>query len=282
MSPRWRARAGATAIASASATAFTSALGACERDATPPPPPPVSAPLERAPEYVPPPPEGCVRSGSFEDVLGDATCVVERATDDPRETLRALSLVLTLDAPVVVAGTAVVARLSVENRSSEEVGVVLAATPTGFGPRPDWSRLSGVPEPKTGANDAAVPERYHFAFPVRTLDTKDKTVDGLPITATLSTPPPAKLHRVRLRPGKRLARAFSWWALRIPAPGPITRDDAGHRYVPKTVALPLPPGEYAVEVELPLHGLSPAEARVTTRVQVERPDTRRDAAAPLP
>ena len=107
-------------------------------------------------------------------------------------------------------------------------------------------------------------------MPVRTLDTHDRSVDGLPTTPSGSAPQPRFL-RVRLRPGAKLTQTFTWWALRIPTPGPITRDDAGHRFVPKTAPVPLPRGEYTVAVELPLHGIAPPESVITTRVQVEPP-----------
>ena len=118
-----------------------------------------------------------------------------------------------------------------------------------------------------------MPEGYRLVMPVRTLDTHDHGVDGLPVTAapTGSTPVTRTL-RVRLRPGGKLTQIFTWWALRIPAPGPITRDDAGHRFVPKTAPVPLSTGEYVINVELPLHGISSPETVVSTRVRVERAD----------
>ena len=79
---------------------------------------------------------------------------------------------------------------------------------------------------------------------------------------------------MRLRPGGKLTHTFTWWALRIPAPAPITRDDAGHRFVPKTAPVPLAMGEYGVAVELPLHGIGAPESVATTRVQVTRVDPR--------
>jgi hypothetical protein len=78
--------------------------------------------------------------------------------------------------------------------------------------------------------------------------------------------------RVRLRSRGKLTQTVSWWALRIPVPAPISRDDAGHRYVPKTVPLPLPPAEYTIAMDLPLHGISPPESTITTRIKVEKLD----------
>ena len=113
-----------------------------------------------------------------------------------------------------------------------------------------------------------------FQRPVRTLDAREHPVDGLPTSAgpSAGAAPVLRFLRVRLKPGGKLTHTFTWWALRIPAPAPITRDDAGHRFVPKTAPVPLPPGEYVVNLELPLHGISPPESVVSTRMRVEKPD----------
>jgi hypothetical protein len=191
--------------------------------------------------------------------------------------MKHLVLELAADSPVVTAGGQVILRLSITNSASAEVALLLDAQPPSTGTRPDWSRLAGVPEPKPAASGMPAPEGYRLVMPVRTLDVHERGVDGLPFVlgATSapsgSTPVPRTL-RVRLRPGGKLTQNFTWWALRIPAPGPITRDDAGHRFVPKTAPVPLSSGEYVVDVELPLHGISPPESIVSTRVRVEKAD----------
>jgi hypothetical protein len=92
------------------------------------------------------------------------------------------------------------------------------------------------------------------------------TVSG----SAASPPPPVTTLAVHLRPGGKLTHSTSWWALRIPAPAPVVQDDAGHRYIPKTSALPLMAGEYSIVVDLPLFALSREERKVATRVRVVR------------
>jgi hypothetical protein len=118
---------------------------------------------------------------------------------------------------------------------------------------------------KPPASDAP---RLHFV--ISTLDAFGHDVDGVPTVAgTDVVPTPASVLAVRLRPGGKLTEALSWWALRIPPPPPIVTDDAGHRFVPKTLAVPLLSGDYTISVELPLHGLAPRERTVTTQVHVD-------------
>jgi hypothetical protein len=50
---------------------------------------------------------------------------------------------------------------------------------------------------------------------------------------------------------------------------PIFYDDAGHRFVPKTAPIPLPPGDYGIAIDLPLFGVSPAESVAATRMTVD-------------
>lgn len=243
-------------------------------DNGPLPAPKARASTSAAPLYVPPPPEGCARTGSLEAVEADPTCVTAHSNDTTmRDAMKHLVFELASDAPVVTAGGQVILRLTITNSASAEVALLLDMQPPSTGSRPDWSRLAGVPEPKPAASGMPMPEGYRLVMPVRTLDTHDHGVDGLPVTAapTGSTPVTRTL-RVRLRPGGKLTQIFTWWALRIPAPGPITRDDAGHRFVPKTAPVPLSTGEYVINVELPLHGISSPETVVSTRVRVERAD----------
>ena len=260
------------AIGASIAAGIGAGIGGCDTPPSPPSPAPVKASTE--PLYVPPPPEGCARTGSLEALEGDATCVAAHADDTTmRDAMRHLVFDLASDSPVVTAGGQVILRLSITNTASAEVALVLDEQPPSTGTRPDWSRLAGVPEPKPAASGMPVPEGYRLVMPVRTLDAHEHGVDGLPVTnaPSGSTPVPRTL-RVRLRAGGKLTQNFTWWALRIPAPGPITRDDAGHRFVPKTAPVPLPSAEYVIDVELPLHGISPPESIVSTRVRVEKAD----------
>lgn len=223
---------------------------------------------------MPPPPEGCARTGSLDALEGDPACVAAHSDETTmRDAMKHLVFDLAADSQVVTAGGQVILRLSITNGASTEVALLLDAQPPGAGPRPDWSRLAGVPEPKPAGSAMPPPEGYRLVMPVRTLDAHEHSVDGLPVTAGPNgSTPVLRALRVRLRPGGKLTQNFTWWALRIPAPGPITRDDAGHRFVPKTSPVPLSTGEYVINVELPLHGISAPESVVSTRVRVEKPD----------
>lgn len=265
------------------AAAFLCAgLLACEPAPAPPPPAPAAS-ASAVPLYVPPPPEGCLRTGSLEALETDPTCVVARGADETtmREAMKHLTFELKPDVTEVIAGGQVIVRLSIVNGSPNEVALVLDTQPPSSGPRPDWTRLAGVPEPKPAASGAVAPEGYRLIMPVRTLDASERGVDGLPVTPSVAAPSLRPL-RVRLKPGGKLTQIFTWWALRIPTPGPITRDDAGHRFVPKTAPIPLPPGMYSIVVELPLHGIVPPESTVSTRVRVDKIEKpgKMDAAAP--
>jgi hypothetical protein len=241
-------------------------LGGCPAASSSSPAPPPSASV--APPYVPTPREGCLRSGPIEGVETDPACVVARADDNvTRDAMKTLTIELTPDASVVVGGTTVLLRLAITNRGSSEAEIVLVAQPPGAAARPDWTRLAGVPEVRPSSS-ASPAEGYRLAMPVRTLDAHERSIDGLPTTTPLATG--GRLLRVRLRPGGKLTHTFAWWALRIPAPSPIFRDDAGHRIVPKTAPQPLPAGEYVVSVDLPLFGVSPAEATASAQVRVEK------------
>jgi hypothetical protein len=258
-------------IAAVILCAGLAAQGCDPAPAPAPAPAPSSSPA--LPLYVPPPPEGCARTGSLEALEADPTCVVARGNEEAtmREAMKHLTFELKADAPVVAAGGTTILRLTIANGSANEVPVLLQAQPPSSGPRPDWSRLAGVPEPKPAASGVIVPESYRLVMPVRTLDANERVVDGLPITPSVAAPSLRSL-RVRLRAGGKLTQTFTWWALRIPTPGPITRDDAGHRFVPKTAPVPLSPGQYVINVELPLGGIVPPESTVQTRVRVDKPD----------
>jgi hypothetical protein len=254
------------------------ALAGCFGDCDTATPPLRVAPASAsvAPLYVPPPPEGCARTGSLEAVESDPACVVAQADDRTmRDAMKHLTFELKPDAPDVTAGGTLVMRLTITNGARAEVPLLLDAQPPNAGARPDWTRLAGVPEPKPAGSALPGPDGFRLMMPVRTLDAHERSVDGLPTTPSIGATSLRTL-RVRLKPGGKLTQTFSWWALRIPAPGPITRDDAGHRFVPKTAPIPLAAGEYVVNVELPLHGISAPESIVSTRVKVEhveKPDS---------
>lgn len=242
-------------------------LAACEEtpratpDAavTPPPAPSSSAPAKAG--------EGCARAGSIEGIESDATCILPRAADDAmRDMTKRLAVRAELEPTTVVAGGTAVLRLTVTNIATTETLVVFDAYPRGLGPRPDWSRLAGVPDVKGDAPD--VPR---IQLGVTTLDAREHPVDAVPVVANSAAPASSpRVLGVRLRPGAKITHTLSWWALRIPAPAPIVKDDAGHRFVPKTTAVPLYPGDYVVSVDVPFHGLAPAERTITVRAHVER------------
>jgi hypothetical protein len=113
-------------------------------------------------------------------------------------------------------------------------------------------------------------DRPRLFFPVTTTDARDYNVDAPPtLPASAATSAPPKAIGVRLRPGAKVTYTTSWWAFRIPAPPPIVVDDAGHRYVTKTLPAPLWPGDYTVKIELPLHDVPAPERTVSGRVRVE-------------
>lgn len=243
------------------------ALAACEEspraqvDAAAPAPPPAAS--SAAPRTG----EGCARAGSLEAIESDPSCVLPRVADDVmRDFAKRISVSAELDPSTVVAGSTAVLRLTFTNVAPTETLLVLDAYPRGPGPRPDWSRLAGVPDVKGDAPD--VPR---IQIGVTTLDTRERPVDAVPVVANsaagASSP---RILGVRMRPGAKVTHTMSWWALRIPAPAPIVKDDAGHRYVPKTTAIPLYPGDYIVSIDVPLHGLAPAERALSVRAHVER------------
>jgi len=256
---------------------FASSLAGCDSCDAPAPGAAASASASAAsrasasaPAYVPPAPEGCARAGALEGLENDAACVVAKVEDGVmRETMKHLSLELRSDVAAVTSGGTAILRLALVNKGPAEVAVVLEAQPPGGVARPDWSRLSGVPEPRTSPSGAPLIEGFHIILPVRTLDAKDRSVDGLPWTPPAATAASPRLLRVRLRPGGKLTQTLSWWATRIPAPAPITRDDAGHRYVPKTAPVPLPPGDYTIAIDVPLYGVVPPESTARTHIRVD-------------
>ena len=183
-----------------------------------------------------------------------------------RAALKQLSIDIAAEPAEVVAGGTSLLTITIKNTSSSEATLLFEARPRPPGPRTDWSRVVGIPEPHPNASEAP---KLHFLM--TTTDGGNRDVDQLPIVAgTALPPPPPTILAVHLRPGGKLTHVSSWWALRIPAPAPVVTDDAGHRYIPKTTAINLYPGEYTVTVELPLYGLSREERKVTTRMKVTR------------
>lgn len=220
---------------------------------------------------APPPPEppareGCAKTGSVDALAHDPACVLSRVNEDVmRASMKHLAIAVKTEPEEVITGNTALLTVTIRNTRSTETFVVLESRTRLPGPRTDWSRVLGVPEPRAPAD---TPRLF---FPVTTTDHRDRDVDALPVVpgSAVDAPPPTPIG-VRLRPGGRLVHTTSWWALRIPAPPPIVQDDAGHRYVPKTTALPLEPGEYNVVVELPLWGLGREERKASTRVRVVR------------
>lgn len=235
--------------------------------------PKATAVVDAAVEAAPPPPartgEGCARAGSLDSIEADPSCVMPKVSDDVMKDFgRRLTLRLDVEPETVVAGSTAVLRLTITNVASSETLVAFDAYPKGTSPRPDWSRLAGVPDVK-----GEQPDLPRLQLVVSTADTHDRPVDAVPLVTKNDSLAPSSGPRilgVRLRPGAKLTSAATWHALRIPAPAPIFKDDAGHRFVPKTTAVALYPGDYVISVDVPLHGLAPAERTVTARVHIEK------------
>lgn len=245
-------------------TAFVLALlVGCDEQATRPTRP-IDASLPKPP--APPAREGCVRSGSLDGVETDPTCIVKQASEDAmRSIMKSLVIALEVHPAEVVTGGTANLEISIRNTSSSEVTVLFEGRSRPPGARTDWSRVAGIPEPSPNAS-----ETNRLFFQMTTTDGYDRDIDAVPTVAgSLGTSAPT-LFAVHLKPGSKLTRVLSWWALSIPAPAPIVKDDAGHRYVPKTTALHLAPGTYNVAVDLPLYGLEREERKVTGRVRVLR------------
>ena len=228
-------------------------------DATPraivssPPPPP------------PPPREGCARVGSLDALESDPSCVIRQVGDDVmRTSMKTLAIGVVLEPPEVTAGASGSFALSIRNTGPSEVLVVLEARPRPIGPRLDWTRVVGIPGERVPTSDTP-----RLFFSLTTSDSANHDVDAMPVLSG-STPAPGALTLlgVHLRPGGKLTHTSSWWALRIPAPAPMYQDDAGHRYYPKTAAVPLLPGEYTATMEVPLYGVTREERRFGARVKV--------------
>jgi hypothetical protein len=230
--------------------------------------PAADASISAAPS--PPPREGCARVGPLDAVENDPGCVVRRANEEAmREAIKHLAIGVTVDPPELNAGGMGLLGVTIRNTAPTETTVLFDARTRLPGPRPDWSRVLGIPEPKEP--HLSTPDSPKLFFPATTTDSSNRDVDALPmIPGSGGAPSPATVLGVHLRPGGKLTHNTSWWALRIPAPASVVQDEAGHRYVPKTAALSLSPGEYVVVVELPLFGLTREERKFSTRVRVIR------------
>jgi hypothetical protein len=226
-----------------------------------------SASASRVPPPPPPPQrEGCARSGAMSGIESEPSCLVKKGNEDAmRAALKQLTITLDPEPSEVVGGGTSLLALTIKNTSAFEATLFLEARPRAPGLRTDWSRVVGIPEPHPAASE--VPR---LLFPMTTTDSYDRDVDALPTVPGSGATPQATIFAVHLRPGAKLTHNLSWWALRIPAPAPIVTDDAGHRYIPKTTAQILSPGEYNVTVDLPFHGLSREERKIVTRLRVTR------------
>lgn len=228
----------------------------------------VGARIDAAPPPEPPEPPraGCAKTGPIAALEVDPACAFHPVGEEVmRGAMRYLSVSATAEPAEVITGNSAMVTITIANTSSVERLVVLEARPRHPGPRTDWSRISGIPEVK-GAEGAP-----HVLFAMRTVDARNHDVDALP-TLSGSTPevaPPTAIG-IYLRPGGKITHTLSWWAMRIPAPAPIVKDDAGHRFVPKTVALPLDRGEYGVVIDVPLFALSPEERKQVIHVKVTK------------
>lgn len=231
-----------------------------------------------------PPREGCARTGSLDAVEADAACVVRRSDEGLRALLGAeihavmkhVAMEGSIEPSEVFAGAQARMQLSLRNTGPAEITLVFEARPRPAGPRPDFARMRGVPEVKGSS------ETPRFFFPVQTMDARDRDVDALPLVENAGAQPVMTTLAVHLKPGGKLTHTMPWWALTIPAPAPIYKDDAGHRWVPKTMAQSLPAGDYSVVVELPIWGLSREERKIAIRVHVARAPLMDGGVAPAP
>jgi len=239
------------------------------------------------PPPAPPPREGCSRIGSLEFVESDPSCILKtvQVTDEMmRTTMKKVTITPTLTpdsglpnttgAPLpmdqVVSGSSGLINITFKNTANHEVLIAFESKPRLPGPRTDWSRVIGIPEPKPTA-DASKPKLF---FTTTTTDQWDHAVDSLPTVNESSAAgaqpilPPASVLGVYLRPGGKLTQNVTWWALRIPAPAPVFSDDAGHRFYPKTAAFPLLPADYNIVLDLPLAALTKEERKIALKVKV--------------
>lgn len=208
--------------------------------------------------------DGCERSVSgFEGLEADPACLITAVREDVvRAAWKQLSVQCTLSPETVTPSATALFVLTVTNTSKSDALVVLDAKVRPSAGRTDWSRIVGIPEPRAASESAP-----RLFVPLTTTDARGHEVDAVP-TLPVPAGSPEAIVGVRLRPGGKLVHKASWWAFRIPAPQPIFRDDAGHRYVPKTAAVGLSTGEYHVVADVPAHLLTREERACVARVRV--------------
>jgi hypothetical protein len=206
----------------------------------------------------------CQREGSM-DALEHAPECVGRCTEAANPKV----LRVTLDAlsPRVVHNGlgAVVARI--KNVGPTPVTLCFrleVSEPTG------WDRVAGIapqkPEPgKTEPGKTNECDHPRLPFPLRTFSPRDASVDEFKVGATVTC---TRSVRAVLLPGRALTKTISWPAIRLPqAPRPW-EDDAGHRFYPKVVPVPLAVGTYKVEAEIPFVDAPPELRQLATTIEV--------------
>ena len=220
----------------------------------------------------PPTGDGCLRSGLLDTADADPACLYTRPTEDAmRDISKRIAMELTVEPKSVIAGVGATVRLAITNVASTETLLLLDTFTRVPTPRPDWTRLVGVPDVKGPSEQA----KLHF--PMMTLDANNRPIDAMPTVTGQGTPSPtSRVLGIRVRPGGKVTQVLQWWAVRIPPPAPVYTDDAGHRYYPKTFAVPLGEGDYAISVDVPLHGVIPQERTVVTRVHVDPAPKKKD------
>lgn len=199
--------------------------------------------------------KSCNRDGNIDNVEREPECAV--ACADPADPRFLRTSLENLSPKVLPGGTAsLVARI--KNVATTPVTICFrteSVEPTG------WDRVAGITTPlaDTGC------ERPRLTFLPRTLGNHDASVDELKVgTNVLCT----RTLRVVLMPGRTLTRSIAWSGLRLPpAPRPW-EDDAGNRYYPKTVPVPLSKGTYRIEVDVPFFEAPIELRRIATSVEI--------------
>lgn len=216
--------------------------------------------------------DGCLRSGLLDTADTDPACVYTRPTEDAmRDISKRIAMEVSVEPKSVIAGVGATLRLAITNTASTETLILLDTFTRVPTPRPDWTRLVGVPDVK-GASEQP---KLHFI--ITTLDPNNRPIDAMPTVTGQGAPSPTnRVLGIRIKPGGKVTSVLQWWAVRIPPPAPVYTDDAGHRYYPKTFAVPLTEGEYGISVDVPLHGVIPQERTVITRVHVEPAPKKKD------
>lgn len=224
---------------------------------------PGTAPRDAAPDalssHVSDAAPSCNREGSLDAVEKATECMVRCADAADPHLLRVSAE--TLVPTVLPGGTAAViariknvgqtpATLCLRAESSEPVG---------------WDRIAGVGTPPA---DRAC-EHPRFPFPLRTLSWRDADVDELKVGTNVLC---ARTLRVVLLPGRTLSKSIAWIATRLPPPPRPWEDDAGHRFYPKDIPVPLSKGTYRIETDFPFVDAPPELLHATTTIDVRDDD----------